>query len=79
MARNITIGLEDDFFEILDKIATVSSAEVVLVVPKGALLFDDLINLMELKKRTSAAGKNIAILTSDRQGIDFARQAGFPA
>jgi hypothetical protein len=79
MARNITIGIEDDFFEILDKIATVNSGDVVLVVPKGALLFDDAINLVELKKRTDAAGKNVGILTSDLQGISFSRYAGFHA
>jgi len=79
MARNITIGIEDDFFEILDKIATVKSTDIVLVVPKGALLFDDAVNLLELKKRTDVAGKNIAILTSDLQGISFSRYAGFHA
>jgi hypothetical protein len=79
MARNITIGIEDDFFEILERIATVNSADIILVVPKGALLFDDAINLVELKKRTDAAGKNIGILTSDLQGISFSRYAGFHA
>ena len=78
MAFVLEINQEDDFAEIISRLrATGTERELVLRVAKDALLFSELINLVELKKRTDAAGKLILLETADKAGAELARKAGY--
>ncbi len=75
----IEITDEDDFADILRKFrATGTEREITARVAAGALLFDDLRNLQELKKRTDFARKRVRIQTDDAAGAELARRAGYP-
>jgi hypothetical protein len=78
MAFLLSIQSEDDFADIISKIrATGTEVEITMRVEKEALLFSDLENLIELKKRTDAAGKRVTVETADEEGASFAYQVGY--
>lgn len=77
MARSIAIADDDDFSQIMEKISASASADLTLVVPKGALLFDDQRYVDYLKKQTDALGKTVSVMTTDPHGKEMAAKAGF--
>lgn len=77
MTPSIYINLEDGVEAIALRLQRQRSQQIVLVCPKQCHLFSDESLLKELKNRADALGKEVFILTMDKQGQDFARLAGF--
>ncbi len=77
MIPSVYINLEDGVEAIASRIKRQRSEQVVLVCPKGSLLFSDPIYLKLLKTEISAAGKEVSILTMDENGQAYAQAAGF--
>lgn len=77
MVKNLYLNIDDDVSRALRKIGAYKSAQLVLVVPKGALIFSNPINLQLLKKQTDLMSKTVAILTMDPKGQKYALENGF--
>jgi len=77
MQRNIPINVDDDFSKVIAKLSYAQSQDIILVVPKGALLFSDPLNLRLLKKRTDLLEQRISVLTMDQDGRRYAQEAGY--
>ncbi len=79
--KTLYLNLEDDVTRIITKIkAQRGETELVLVIPKGAQLLADSINLRLLKKQVDMLGSKrakVSILTMDETGQVFAKEAGF--
>ena len=66
---------EDEITTLLDAIDAQSGPEVLLVVPSGATLFRDSLNLKLLKRECEKLGKKLTISTQDAAGVSMAKKA----
>lgn len=67
---------EDEITSLLDAIDAQDAPEVLLVVPREALLFRDLLNLKLLKRECEKLNKKLTISTQDPSGVGLAKKAG---
>lgn len=75
-----TIYLEPDeeITSIIDRLNKSEEINIVLVIPKGADIFQSIINLKLLKREVDNLGKNLIIITSDQVGRHLAEKVGIP-
>jgi hypothetical protein len=76
MHETFYIEVDEEITSIIEKLKKTQSAEVFVVVPKGALLIQSIINLKLLKKEASDLGKEILIITQDKLGKMLIEKAG---
>ncbi|MDP3963236.1 MAG: hypothetical protein Q8Q39_01940 [bacterium] len=69
---------EDEITTLLDAIDAQKGSQVLLVIPDGAAIFRDLLNLKLLKRECEKLGKTLAISTQDSGGIAMAKKAAIP-
>lgn len=67
---------DDEITTLLDAIDAQKGSEVLVVVPEGAMLFRDSLNLKLLKRECEKLGKSLMISTQDVGGIAMAKKAG---
>jgi len=72
----IYIEIDDEIGVVYDKIASVNSKHVYIVVPQRAVIFQSIVNLKILKRKAKEQSKNIYFITNDKNGIYLAQQAG---
>lgn len=77
MAKNIFLNIDDDVAKAVNRIQKEKSADLTLVLPKGSWLLANPANLKLLKKQAELLGKQIAIMTRDEKGRQYAAQHGF--
>jgi hypothetical protein len=76
MHETFYIEVDEEITSIIEKFRRTQSAEVFIVVPKGALLIQSIINLKLLKKEANDSGKEILIITQDKLGKMLIEKAG---
>lgn len=76
--KAIYLDANADLVSALDKLSRVTADEVVLVVPKGSVLFHSIVNLKILKSNAGQAGKSLALVTMDSAGRAMAHQIDLP-
>ncbi|GEM_PF-1926515 len=77
MKKNIIyIGSDEEIISIVNKVKMFAFKEVVLVVQKGAILFQGIVNLKILKREAEKNGKKIIIATQDQRGKVLSAKAG---
>jgi len=72
----IFIAIDDEIYDIHEKLIRCKAKTVYLVVPKNALIFQSIINLKLLKKYVKDNKKNIYIITHDQSGIFLSKKIG---
>ncbi len=72
----IYIEIDEELTKVYDRIKSLKVDEIYIVVPARSVLFQSVVNLKILKRKTEDIGKNISIVTNDRIGIHLAREAG---
>lgn len=75
--KTINITKDEDIISIVDKINREKDSKINLVIPQKAEVFQNLVNLMLLKREADSLGKEIVIVTSDNMGQRLAEKAGF--
>ncbi|MBU1992078.1 hypothetical protein KKG51_00035 [Patescibacteria group bacterium] len=70
------IELDEEVTGVFDSIKKAKEKEVYVVVPKRAILFQSIVNLKILKRKTEELKKNLHIITNDQNGIHLAEQVG---
>lgn len=68
MHQTFYIDIDEEITSIIERLRKSSAREVVIVVPKRALLIQSIINLKLLKKEADEMNKEIAIVTQDKLG-----------
>ncbi len=72
------VDQNEEITSVISKIKRIKEKKITLVVPTGAVLFSSVINLKLLKDQAKKLGKEISILTQDKEGINLASICGFP-
>ena len=65
----IDIGEEDEIIDIINKIKNVPERTVTLVIPKGAVILQDVINLKILQRKAEELGKEISLSKSGVEDV----------
>ncbi|KKP38200.1 MAG: hypothetical protein UR28_C0020G0009 [Candidatus Peregrinibacteria bacterium GW2011_GWF2_33_10] len=73
----VFVEIDDEVTAVYDSIKKLKEQQVLLIIPKEAVLFQSVINFKILKKKADELHKNIYILTKDRIGQHLATEAGF--
>lgn len=75
LQKIIYIDKDEDITDIVDKIKSASSRLVTLVVPKEAIVLQDVINLKILQKKAEEFGKEVSVSKTDSDKIPTSFQA----
>lgn len=70
----IYIEIDEDVTSVFDRIKKVRRKEIMLVIPRKALLFQSGVNLKILNNKLTEKGKSLTIVTSDRNGKHIAEK-----
>ena len=76
MHKTIYIDLDEEITNVMDKIRREVEDEIFLVIPKGAMILQGVINLKLLKKEAEKIGKKIVIATNDMHARKVIDQIG---
>lgn len=76
MHQTFYIDIDEEITSIVDRLRKIREEDVVIVVPKRALLIQSIVNLKLLKKEAEKLGKNITIVTQDKLGKLIVEKAG---
>ena len=76
MHKTIYIDIDEEITSIVDGLRNASAKEVVIVVPKRAMLIQSIVNLKLLKKEAERLKKEIVIATQDKLGKLLVEKAG---
>ncbi len=77
MYQTIYVDVDEEITSILDRIRQEQVMEIFLVVPKGAMLINSIINLKLLKKEAEKMGKNVTIVApNDRRSQNIVERSG---
>ncbi len=76
MHKTIYVDIDEEITNVLDRIKEEPAQEIFLVIPKGALLIQGVINLKILKREVSKFGKDLSVVTNDQQAKKVVRQLG---
>lgn len=68
------VQLDEEITSVYERISDVPYKEVYLVVPKRAVLLQSIVNLRILKQKLEDIDKEMAIITSDSNGMKLAHQ-----
>ncbi|KKU19606.1 MAG: hypothetical protein UX27_C0002G0023 [Candidatus Azambacteria bacterium GW2011_GWA2_45_90] len=74
--KTIYIEIDEEITSIIDRIAESEADGLTLAVPKGAKLFQSVVNLKFLKREAEALGKKVVLVTSDAPAAALAEQIG---
>ncbi|MFH0905236.1 MAG: hypothetical protein V1826_00740 [bacterium] len=72
----IYLELGDDVATAVDRLRRAKNIEIMMIVPRRALLSQSVINLKILKSQANLLGKNVSLVTQDEVTKNFATQAG---
>jgi hypothetical protein len=76
MHKTLYVDIDEEITNVLDRIKEEPVQEIFLVIPKGALLIQGVINLKILKREVLKFGKDLSIITNDQQAKKVVRQLG---
>lgn len=68
--------IDDEVTTLFDKLKQTNTKSIYIVVPKRAILFQSVINLKILKRKAEDDGKEIFLITNDKNGIHLAQKTG---
>jgi len=69
---------DEEITDVIDKISKVDSKSVSLVIPRGSILANSIVNLKLLVKRSKSLKKDVALVTNDNIAHNLASQIGLP-
>jgi len=76
MHQTFYIDIDEEITSIVDRLRKARAKEVVIVVPKRAILIQSIINLKLLKKEADSLKKDLIIVTQDKFGKMLIEKAG---
>jgi len=74
--KTLYIDIDEEITSIVDRVRKTPAGEVIIVVPKRALLIQSLVNLKLLKKESNRRRKRLMIVTQDKIGKKLIEKAG---
>ena len=78
MHQTFYIDIDEEITSIVDRLKKSKAPEIIIVVPKRALLIQSIVNLKLLKKEADRFGKQLVIVTQDKLGKLLVEKAQIP-
>jgi hypothetical protein len=75
----IYVELGDEVTTIIERIGESEEGSLALVVPKGAVVLQSIVNLKLIRKAAADHGKELVLVTTDKIGRNLAEQIGLTA
>ena len=76
--KAIYLDVNTDLATALDKLKQIKTEEVLLVIPRGSVIFHSVINLKIIKSEAETMGKILSLVTMDSKGRSMAEKIGIP-
>lgn len=76
MSQPIYVDASDEVTTVIEKLKAAEGSDISLVVPKGALLLQSIVNLKLVKRAAKESSKELTIITTDTIGRNLAAQVG---
>ena len=76
MHQTLYIDIDEEITSVVERLKKAQASEVVIVVPKRALLIQSIVNLRLLKKEADSFGLQLMIVTQDKLGKLLVEKAG---
>jgi hypothetical protein len=76
MHQTFYIDIDEEITSIVEKLRKTEAPEVIIVVPKRALLIQSIVNLKLLRKEADSLGLKISLVTQDKLGKMLIKKAG---
>lgn len=76
MAQTFYIEADEEIISVVGRLRHTRDAEVVLIVPKHAILMQSIVSLKLLEREAKKIGKTIMIVSQDENGRTLAEKAG---
>jgi hypothetical protein len=67
----LEIQIHDDIAAVINKIRNINDSGIELIIPEGAVLFDNVLNLRLLEKEANKIDKTLHLNTTDQHGINL--------
>lgn len=72
----VYVEIDEEVTSVFDRIKSLRKKEILLVVPRKAILFQSGINLQILRKKMEEKGRKLILVTTDRNGVHLAEKVG---
>lgn len=76
--KAIYLDVNTDLATALDKLNQIKAEEILLVIPRGSVIFHSVINLKIIKSEAEDMGKILSLVTMDSKGRSMAEKIGLP-
>jgi hypothetical protein len=76
MHQTFYVDIDEEITSIVEKLKSARAQEVIMIVPKRALLVQSIVNLKILKKEADELGLQLMIITQDKLGKILTEKAG---
>ena len=76
MHQTFYIDVDEEITSVVERIRKAAANEIIMVVPKRALLIQSIVNLRLLKKEAESRGVQLMIVTQDKLGKLLVEKAG---
>ncbi len=74
--KTLYIDIDEQITEVLKKVSALKGKQILLVIPRKAVLFNNVIHFKLLKKTANKEGKELQIFTNDDKGLLMIEKAG---
>jgi len=72
----IYIEIDEELTSLIDRIKKARESEIVIVIPKRAVILQSVVNLKLLKNQAEKLAKSLSLVTTDKTGRNLASQVG---
>jgi len=74
--KTLYIDIDEELTEVVGKIDALKGQQLLLVIPKDAIIFNNSINLKILKQKSQESGKELQVFTNDESGQAMLNKVG---
>lgn len=78
MEEFIYLEVDEEITSVIDRLREAKSNKVGIVVPRGAMVLQSVVNLKLIQREAAKQKKHVAIITIDKVGRSLATQVGLP-
>jgi hypothetical protein len=74
--KTLYIDIDEQITEVVKKVSALKGRQILLVIPRKAVLFNNVIHFKILKKAADKEGKELQIFTNDDKGLQMINKSG---
>ncbi len=67
----INLDIHDSVIDVINKIRGVNDSGIELIIPEGAIIFENILNIRVIQKEAEKLSKSISFTTQDQQGLNL--------